>query len=256
MIAHTGQMTLQGILPLRLRLGVMIILEGCEGHLGVDNHIALVGEMQNGIGDKAVPLLLVHHIAVLVAYGLLQRELLSLLKAHSLQKLLQAKLAEVALRLVLACQGLRQLIGPFAHLTALLNAGLDGRIQSLHGGVMLAVGALHRLAHLLNVRLQGRKDTRELLLVDRRQLIRPLLQNPLRSRIHLFTDEAQLLPHLLLLLLLLFLPEYPLLLFVLLMLKFLLLLQLPGHIQQVLQRTHLRAHHHPNGNTSQYNSDK
>ena len=71
MIAHTGQMTLQGILPLRLRLGIMVILEGSKGHLGVYNHIALVGEMQNGIGDKAMPLFLVHHVAVLVSDGFL-----------------------------------------------------------------------------------------------------------------------------------------------------------------------------------------
>ena len=82
-----------------------------------------------------------------------------------------------------------------------------------------------------------------------------LLQNLLRGRVHLLAYQTQLLPQLLLLLTLL-LADFLLFLLqrlVLLLLFFLLLLR---NIQQLLHSTHLRAHHHPNGNASQHKSDE
>ena len=145
-------MAVQCVGPLLIALGVVVVLKGFERHLGVDDNIAVLGKMEYHVGYQAVPrVALVYSAALSIAHGGLLLELHALLEPHVLQECTQLKFSEVSLHLVLARQRLGQLVGPLAHLLRLSQVLLDGGIQLHHAVSLVAVVALHGLAHLAQV---------------------------------------------------------------------------------------------------------
>ena len=104
----------------------MVVLKGGERHLGIDNHVTLIGEVQDDIRHQSMPLIVVvNGTAKLIAKGHLFLKLDAFLQAHLFEQLLQAQLTKVALRLVVAGQCTSQVLGSLTHLLCLLQVFLD-----------------------------------------------------------------------------------------------------------------------------------
>ena len=193
-------MPLQGVLPLRLVGGVVVVVEGCERHLRVDDHVAVVGEVEYHVGNLLAPRLIVaHRLAVFLQHRLLLI-LQSLLQAHVLQERVQPQLAEVALRLGLSREGLGELVGPLAQGLRLFLVGLDGGPQVLQRRQPVLVALLHTLPHLPQTVVQGIEQQVELLLVGCGEFLGALLQDVFRGRVDLLANQLRLFLQLFLLL--------------------------------------------------------
>ncbi len=151
MAAHRGEMALQSLVALGIGRGVVVVFESLQRHLCVDDHITVVGEVENDIGDHLVSVLFVNRAPLLVFQCHLLFELHALFESHLFQQCAQTQLAEVALCLILAGECLRQLICSLSDLVCLLQVFLNAGIEARHQHSLVMVALLHGFLHLLQV---------------------------------------------------------------------------------------------------------
>ena len=167
----------EGTLFWRSVFGIHVALIVCERHLGVDNYVAVVGEMQDEVWNQAFSIIAFQTLAALVFQRLLGVILFTLLQLQVFQQLLQFQLAEVSLYLHFTCQGSCQTIGCLANGLTLLHINLDGLVQSGQCLRLLLLGLVKGFLHVFQTPLQRVDNLRHLFLVLYTQLLLTHLQH-------------------------------------------------------------------------------
>src|SRR5574344_1564430 len=176
-IAYRYDMSLQCLGTLLVSISLIVILKSLERHFGVNDDIALIGEVEDHVRNHALAVFLIlDRIALLVFQRHLFLKLYTLFQLHLFQQRPQSQFTEVALRLVFAGKRLRQFVGTFAHLLRLFQILLDRGIQSFHRRCLFAVALFHSLAHLSDVFVQRIQDCGKLFLVHGRQFLGTFFQ--------------------------------------------------------------------------------
>lgn len=100
MVAYRLDMACEGLVTLLVVVCAAVVNVCLDRHLRVDDHVALIGEVEDHVGDHAVTILAEYGLSVLFQRHLFLK-LDAFLKAHVLKHLAEPQLAEVSLGLVL-----------------------------------------------------------------------------------------------------------------------------------------------------------
>ncbi len=147
-------------------VGVLAVLKGLERHLGVDHHVAPVGEMEYDIRNHpASGLIVFQHVAFFVSECLLRFVLQAFGETHAVEQFLKFEFPEVALYFVFARQCRRKAVCTLANRLCLLETVVYRRLQTRHCFGLLELAVLHSLSHLRYVCVQRIQDCGKLLLV-------------------------------------------------------------------------------------------
>ena len=192
MAANALNMLVESLAALVVGLGVYIIDKGSKRRLRVDYHVLMVGIMQHHVGaHHVVGVVVVYHVALCVAHGVLHVILNALGKPELIEKVVELHLSEIALNLWACLKRTRQLFGLSAercrsgmHLPYLFAE------RSRAACERLAV-VVHRLFHLCHYGFQRSYYRVHLAAVALVQFVSPLLKEFLGCCAQLFLQEQQ-----------------------------------------------------------------
>ena len=191
-------MVFQVHVSLLFRFGVHISLVCRERHFGIHHDVPVVREVQDEVGYKPFPLVVLNQCSERVPQMLLRVVLLPVFQPEVFEQLFQFHLPEVSLRLDVACEGFRQSGGSLFEVGVVPHIRLNCRVEFRQGVFLLLFRAVECLAHEFQALLQGVDDFRHLLHVLFSQFLLPCFQNRFGCGSHLFADEGELAVHLLL----------------------------------------------------------
>ena len=163
-----------------------------QRHLGVDHHMAIVGEVQDKVRNQALAIITLSPLAGLISQCFLSIKLLAFFQFQVFEQLFEFQFTEVSLYLHLTRQSARQTVGRFSDLCTFLHIDLDSLIQPREGFRLLFLGLVKRLLHILQALLERIDNLRHLFLVFLAELGLTLLEHLFRSGLHLLPDKFEL----------------------------------------------------------------
>ena len=116
--------------------------------------MAIVGEVQDEVGNQPLAVIALQTLAALVSQRLLGVKLFTLLQLQVFQQLFQLQFTEVALYLDLACQRTCQPVGSLTDGLTFLHVDLDALVQSGQRLCLLFLSLVEGFLHVLQTLLQ------------------------------------------------------------------------------------------------------
>lgn len=190
MLTHTLYMAFESGGTLGVGGGIVVIYIRRERHLGVDDDISLIREMEDDIGlHTRVGIPVLDGLSVFVAECDLFRVLHASLQSHIVEKLIELKFAEVTLRFVLGSEGACETVGTLTDALGLLHTLLETLIKTSHTLGMGLMAPLYGFLHLTDAALEGREDFGELLIAGIGQFLAALSEHGFGGGLELLLDE-------------------------------------------------------------------
>ena len=186
MAAHRGDMGLESEGTCVFVIAVAVVFIVLDGHLGVDDDVAFVGEMEDNVGLEAVSLLGLDGLAGEgILHCFLGFELFALGEPHVLKELGEAHLSEISLRLVFGGEGVGETVGAVAEIEGLLEGEFDCLVETGDAGGVLLVAPVDKGAQIVYILLEGREQRFEPFLVDVGELLGTPVEHFLGGGLHL-----------------------------------------------------------------------
>ena len=185
MLLQAVYVCLQVLLSCLLGLGVHVVDESRERHLGVDNHLAPLVKVQDDVGAHQAAFLGLYRPALGVADDGLRVVMDATGKSLRLQQFVKHRFPPVALHLGAVLEHAGQFLGTALRGGALAHHVLDvGAHLGAHGGLLQGV-FVHGLFHLLNGFAQGIDYLAQIGVAGFGKLFLALLQHVVGGRLYL-----------------------------------------------------------------------